>query len=171
MSAQAAIISEKACAALQALAGATKYRPLPASSVARVLWPERLKDCGTSLRRGGLYRAAGAFCSKLQRQGLVAFYMDDFERGYYLTEAGRQALVVAKSQRIEPTAAQHTTTQQRARSRMSVLPPLDPRYYNEEGEMLGHQPVPMNNTLEDVRWCSVCGGHPNDPIHQPGWTP
>lgn len=24
---------------------------------------------------------------------------------------------------------------------------------------------------EGVFWCSVCGGHPDDPIHQPGYIP
>lgn len=55
-------------------------------------------------------------------------------------------------------------------SNVSVLPPLDPRHYNADGEMLGHELVPMDTPLEGVFWCSVCGGHPTDPIHQPGWT-
>lgn len=68
-------------------------------------------------------------------------------------------------------AGKHTTTQLRARANASALPPLDPRHYNAEGEMIGHQLVPMDKALEGVHWCSVCGGHPSDPIHQPGWKP
>lgn len=51
------------------------------------------------------------------------------------------------------------------------LPPLNPLHYNEEREMIGHQLVPMGHALDGVFWCEVCGGHPDDPIHQPGYIP
>lgn len=51
------------------------------------------------------------------------------------------------------------------------LPPLSPLHYNEEREMIGHQLVPMHQGLDGVFWCEVCGGHPDDPIHQPGYIP
>lgn len=54
---------------------------------------------------------------------------------------------------------------------MSPFPPLNPLHYNEEREMIGHQVVPMAESSEGVLWCQVCGGHPTDPIHQPGWKP
>ena len=88
-------VTPKAMAALRVLVHATKHDPLPAKAIARKLWPEQLNECGTSLRRGGLYRAAGAYCSKLQKQGLVGFYMDDFQRGYYLTEVGHRVVAAA----------------------------------------------------------------------------
>lgn len=53
----------------------------------------------------------------------------------------------------------------------AALPPLDPRYYNEDREMIGHDVVPMDRPSEGVFWCQICGGHPTDPIHQPGYTP
>lgn len=77
---------------LRVLSSASRQNPLPAKAIARLLWPDKLRECGTALRRGGLYRAAGAYCSKLQRRGLVGFFMDDFQQGYFLTEAGKQAL-------------------------------------------------------------------------------
>lgn len=85
-------ITPKALALLRVLASASRRDPLPAKAIARLLWPEKLRECGTSLRRGGLYRAAGAYCSKLQKRGWVGFFMDDFQQGYFLTEAGKQAL-------------------------------------------------------------------------------
>ncbi|WP_166742048.1 hypothetical protein [Burkholderia cepacia] len=48
---------------------------------------------------------------------------------------------------------------------------LDPRHYNEDREMIGHEVVPMDQSSEGVFWCRVCGGHPNDPVHQPGYQP
>lgn len=51
------------------------------------------------------------------------------------------------------------------------LPPLNPLHYNEDREMIGHEVVPMDQPAEGVFWCNVCGGHPDDPIHQPGYTP
>lgn len=53
----------------------------------------------------------------------------------------------------------------------SPLPPLNPLHYNEERVMIGHQVVPMDQPLDGVFWCDVCGGHPDDPIHTPGYTP
>ncbi len=35
--------------------------------------------------------------------------------------------------------------------------------------MIGHEVVPMDQPSEGVFWCRVCGGHPTDPIHQPGY--
>ena len=51
------------------------------------------------------------------------------------------------------------------------LPPLNPLQYNEDREMIGHQLVPMDEPSEGVFWCCVCGGHPDDPIHNPGYIP
>ena len=48
---------------------------------------------------------------------------------------------------------------------------LNPLHYNEDREMIGHQLLPMDQASEGVFWCRVCGGHPDDPIHQLGWTP
>lgn len=93
-------VTPKALAAMRVLAGATRHDPLPAKAIARSLWPDRLKECGTALRRGGLYRAAGAYCSKLQKLGLVGFYMDDFQQGYYLTEAGHQVVAAHANQAV-----------------------------------------------------------------------
>lgn len=85
-------LTPKAVIALRLLEGTHLHDTRSASALARRLWPERLKECGTSLRRGGLYRAAGAYYSKLQKQGLVGHWMDDFDRGYYLTQKGQEAL-------------------------------------------------------------------------------
>lgn len=85
-------VSPAAIAALRALRGATRQRPMSGRAVARTLWPERIKEAGTSLRRGGLYRAAGAYCSKLQRRGLVEHYITDFDAGYYLSELGERVI-------------------------------------------------------------------------------
>jgi len=91
-------ITPKALAMLRVLSSASRRDPLPAKAIARLLWPDKLRECGTSLRRGGLYRAAGAYCSKLQKRGLVGFFMDDFQQGYFLTEEGKR-LVLASAER------------------------------------------------------------------------
>jgi hypothetical protein len=49
--------------------------------------------------------------------------------------------------------------------------PLNPLHYNEDRVMIGHQVVPMERPAEGVFWCSVCGGHPEDPVHQPNFIP
>lgn len=85
-------ITPKALAALKLLEGTNQSDTRSAKSLAGKLWPEKLRDCGTSLRRGGLYRAAGAFYSKLQKKGLVGHWIDDFESGYYLAKAGQEVL-------------------------------------------------------------------------------
>lgn len=54
---------------------------------------------------------------------------------------------------------------------IASLPPLNPLYYNKNREMIGHKLVPMAKPFEGLFWCRVCGGHPDDPIHQPGWKP
>ncbi len=54
---------------------------------------------------------------------------------------------------------------------LGVLPSLDPRHYDEGREMIGHEVVPMDQPSEGVFWCRICGGHPTDPIHQPGYEP
>ena len=46
------------------------------------------------------------------------------------------------------------------------LEPLNPLHYNDEREMIVHQLVPMDKPSEGVFWCRICGGHPEDPIHQ-----
>ena len=48
------------------------------------------------------------------------------------------------------------------------LPPLNPLHYDDEGVMIGHRLVPMRAPMDGVFWCSLCGGHPDDPIHQAG---
>jgi hypothetical protein len=54
---------------------------------------------------------------------------------------------------------------------LKALPPLNPQHYNEDRVMIGHEVVPMDRPAGGVFWCSVCGGHPTDPIHQPGYEP
>lgn len=87
-----AAITPKALAALRLLEGTSQRDTRSAKALAGKLWPEKLRDCGTSLRRGGLYRAAGAFYSKLQKKGLVGHWMDDFWSGYYLTKTGQKCV-------------------------------------------------------------------------------
>lgn len=112
-------VTEKALAALKTLAIASRTNPMSAKALAWKLWPEKVRERGTSRGRGGLYRAAGAYCSKLQRLGLVGFYMDDFHRGYYLSPIGKR--IVDEAQLVEgvdvkseghlpPTKALGTTT-------------------------------------------------------------
>ena len=54
---------------------------------------------------------------------------------------------------------------------LATPPPLNPLHYNEDRVMIGHQVVPMELPAEGVFWCSVCGGHPEDPVHQPDFIP
>lgn len=35
--------------------------------------------------------------------------------------------------------------------------------------MIGHTVNPMDRDEDGVYWCKECGGHPDDPIHQPGY--
>lgn len=49
------------------------------------------------------------------------------------------------------------------------LSPFNPLHYDEDGVMIGHDVVPMEEPSDGVFWCQVCGGHPDDPIHQPGY--
>ena len=75
----------------------------------------------------------------------------------------------------EPTQA---STAQPARGRAKQrrhavappLPPLNSLHYDDERVMVGHQLVPMEAPSDGVFWCSVCGGHPDDPIHQAGYV-
>lgn len=47
---------------------------------------------------------------------------------------------------------------------------LNPLHYDSDGVMIGHKLVPKDSADDDgVTWCNVCGGHPSDPIHQPGY--
>ena len=85
-------ITPKAIEALKLLKGASVHDTISASALAGRLWPDRMKECGTSLRRGGLYRSAGAYFSKLQKRGLVGHWMDDFTSGYYITALGQKVL-------------------------------------------------------------------------------
>ncbi|TXH00069.1 MAG: hypothetical protein E6R08_01130 [Nevskiaceae bacterium] len=89
-------VTEKALAALKTLAIASRTNPMSAKALAWKLWPEKVRERGSSRGRGGLYRAAGAYCSKLQRLGLVGFYMDDLQRGYYLSPVGKRVVEEAK---------------------------------------------------------------------------
>ena len=52
-----------------------------------------------------------------------------------------------------------------------LLTPLNPLHFNESREMIGHQMIPMDQPSDDVFWCRVCGGHPDDPIHKLGFLP
>lgn len=90
-------MTEKELVALKALQGATRCRPFAASALARKIWPEKFVTRSSSPKRGGLYRAAGGYYSKLVKKGWVAFWMDDFHRGYYLTSEGMSALSAAMS--------------------------------------------------------------------------
>lgn len=47
---------------------------------------------------------------------------------------------------------------------------LNPAHYNADGVMIQHELVPRDEPFEGVFWCKVCGGHPDDPIHQPGYS-
>jgi hypothetical protein len=85
-------VSDAALSVLRALKGASMRYPMSAKAVARAIWPERMREAGTSLRRGGLYRSAGGFCSKLLRRGLVKHWITDFDSGYYLTGLGERVL-------------------------------------------------------------------------------
>jgi len=85
-------ISPKALQALKPLEGADIHNTYSAKSLARRLWPEKMLHCHTALRRGGLYRSAGVFYSKLAKKGWVGHWMDDFSSGYYLTKAGLELL-------------------------------------------------------------------------------
>lgn len=85
-------LTPKAVAALRLLEGTSHRDTRSAKALASMLWPEKLKSCGTSLRRGGLYRAAGAYYSKLQKKGLAGHWMTDYDSGYYITPAGVAAL-------------------------------------------------------------------------------
>lgn len=95
-------LTPKAITALRLLEGTNYRNTRSAKALASMLWPEKLKSCGTSLRRGGLYRAAGGYYAKLQREGLVAHWMDDYDRGYFLTEKGK---LVLDANAIELTGA------------------------------------------------------------------
>jgi hypothetical protein len=88
-------LTPKAIAALQLLKGTSRHNTRSGKALATMLWPDKLRACTTSLRRGGYYRAAGGYYSKLQKKGLVAHWMDDFDSGYYLTAAGATALAAA----------------------------------------------------------------------------
>lgn len=85
-------LTPKARIALGLLAGTNYRNTISAKALAGKLWPEKLSECGTSLRRGGLYRAAGAYYSKLQKKGLVGHWITDFDSGYYITQKGVEAL-------------------------------------------------------------------------------
>ena len=87
-----ATLTPKAITALRLIEGTSRHDMRSGKALAAMLWPEKLNACRTSLRCGGLYRAAGGYYSKLQKKGLVAHWMDDFESGYYITAAGVAAL-------------------------------------------------------------------------------
>lgn len=88
----AAKITPKTLEALKLLEGTTVADTRRAKVLASLLWPDRMKECVTSARRNGLYRATGAYYSKLQKEGLVGHWVDDFSSGYYITEHGRRVL-------------------------------------------------------------------------------
>lgn len=85
-------ITPKTLIALTLLEGTSPHDTRSAKVLARKLWPEKLKDCASSLRRGGYYRAAGAYYSRLQRMGLVRHWITDFDAGYYLSDEGKKVL-------------------------------------------------------------------------------
>lgn len=61
----------RAVEALILLKGSNPQNTISASALASKLWPDRLEACHTSRKRGGLYRAAGAYYSKLAKKGWV----------------------------------------------------------------------------------------------------
>jgi hypothetical protein len=85
-------LTDKAVTALKLLECTSRKNTRSAKALANSLWPDKIADCGTSLRRQGLYRSAGAFFSKLARRGLCAHWMDDYSSGYYLTKQGAEIL-------------------------------------------------------------------------------
>ncbi len=85
-------VTPKAIEALRLLRGTDPHNTRSAKALAKSLWPDRMEQCDSSLRRGGLYRAAGAYFSKLQKRGLCDHWMDDFSRGYYITPSGLTAI-------------------------------------------------------------------------------
>lgn len=87
-----AIITPKAKQALMLLRGTSPNDTISASALAARLWPDRYVAMRTSLRRGGLYRAAGSYYSSLQKKGWVGHWMDEFTSGYYLTQLGQDIL-------------------------------------------------------------------------------
>lgn len=99
-------LTPKAIEALGHLRGTSRNNTRSARALAGLLWPERLSKCGTSLRRGGLYRAAGAYYSKLQKRGLCGHWMDDFDSGYFITASGMAALAEASESRSATTQAE-----------------------------------------------------------------
>lgn len=107
-------ITPTAIAALKLLKGSSRFNTCSAKSLAGRLWPEKLADCHTSLRRGGLYRAAGAHYSKLAKKGWVGHWMDDFSSGYFLTQAGVD--VLASTEQGQGSPATNTTGPQPATS-------------------------------------------------------
>lgn len=92
-------VTPKALDALKLLAGTNHLSAISASALAHKLWPEKLAECGTSRRRKGYARSAGAFYSKLQKQGLVSHWMDDLSSGYYITSKGEECLRNCRSER------------------------------------------------------------------------
>ena len=85
-------LTPKAIAALRLLRGTSRSNTVSAKALANRMWPDRMADCGTSLRRGGLYRAAGAYFSKLAKQGLCDHWITDFDSGYFITPKGAAAI-------------------------------------------------------------------------------
>jgi hypothetical protein len=90
-------LTPKAIAALRLLRGTSMKNARRASALARMLWPEKMAGCSTSRRRGGLYRAAGGYYSKLVKLGLCDWWSSaDFDGGYYITAKGENALSCAE---------------------------------------------------------------------------
>ncbi len=85
-------LTPKAIAALRLLRGTSFKDTRSASALARTLWPEKMAERSTSRRQGGLYRAAGAYYSKLAKQGLCDWWSTNYANGYYITAKGESAL-------------------------------------------------------------------------------
>jgi hypothetical protein len=86
------VMSDFKLQALRAIEHTSLTRTASATQLARALWPEKLKLCGTSRRRVALARGAGGYFSKLLKEGLCHWHQDDFDRGYYISEKGREYL-------------------------------------------------------------------------------
>ncbi len=85
-------ITPKTIEALKLLVGTSRLNPISSSILAERLYPDRINNCDTSRRHGSIYRSAGSYYSKLQKMGLVGYWMVDSNRGYFITKLGIEIL-------------------------------------------------------------------------------
>lgn len=85
-------LTPKTINALKHLSGTTQDDTRSAKALAFLLWPKKMEQYFTSQKRGGMYRAAGAYYSRLQKAGLVGHWCNNFRHGYYITQAGIAAI-------------------------------------------------------------------------------